>query len=513
MAAVPNPVDATSGEAGNAGGMAPRPVQQPLQGSQPKGTTLSGGPMGARPERKKPFGPKAGGPLRVGSAGSESDEESGDPLAGESPKSGSTGAPTTGSLRAELPPKPTRRDRISEDLEREIEAALGDQSLDSLLTGGVVPTSTEKLQAESRRRAQVIRIHGDNVFFSLDGRHEGVVSIRQFRTPPQLGDTMDVVVKSINEEDGLCELMVPGASVEVADWGDLSDGAVVEAKVTAANSGGLECEVNRIRGFIPASQIGLYRVENLPDYVGQKLLCVVTEANPQRRNLVLSHRAVLEREKAASRQEFYAGLEVGQTREGTVRKIHDFGAFVDLGGADGLIHISQLSWERVKHPSEIVQEGQKVQVRIEKVDPDTGKISLSYRSLQDHPWTNAAQQFPVNSMVHGVVSRIANFGAFVKLGPGIEGLIHITELAHYRVSNISKVLREGQEVDVKVLSVDPDAQRIALSLKAALPAPEAKEEPEAPDEPPRPLVVPKRSGPLKGGVDRSNGGDQFGLRW
>ena len=425
------------------------------------------------------------------------------------------GIPTE-QLRVSLPPKPSRRDKLSAELEEELEAALGGATLDSLLGDPTsARSSADELEVDARRRAQVLRVHGDNVFFALGGRHEGVVSLRQFAVPPNPGDAFDVIVKQISAEDGLCELVIPGASIDVSDWSDLREGAVVEAKVTGSNAGGLECEVNRIRGFIPASQIGLYRVENFADQVGQKLLCVVTEANAQRQNLVLSHRAVLERQKEESRKDFYAGLEVGQMREGVVRKIHDFGAFVDLGGADGLIHISQLSWERVKHPSEVVQEGQKVQVRIEKIDSETGKLSLSLRNQQDHPWLGAEQKYPVGTMVRGTVSRLANFGAFVKIGPGVEGLVHVTELAHYRVANISKVVKEGQEVEVKIISVDPEAQRIALSLKAALPVPESKSAAAADeaDEAPRALAVPKRSGPLKGGVDRPSDGDKFGLQW
>src|SRR5262249_35121398 len=154
--------------------------------------------------------------------------------------------------------------------------------------------------------------------------------------------------------------------VTVADWGDLVEGVLVEAKITAANKGGLECEVRAIRGFIPAGQVSLYRVENLEEFVGQKMICVVIEANAQKRNLVLSRRAMLEREKAEARTKLIAEIQPGDIREGTVTRIQDFGAFVDLGGIDGLVHISKLGWDRVKHPSDVVSEGQKVNVKVEK---------------------------------------------------------------------------------------------------------------------------------------------------
>lgn len=416
-----------------------------------------------------------------------------------------------------LPPKPNRRERLSADLEAEIEAALGGRTLDAMLTGTEAAASKELVELDSRRAATVVRVHGDNAFFSLGGRHEGVASVRQFATPPEAGQAYDVIVRGYNNEDGLYELLIPGASIEVGDWSDLQEGSIVEARVTGANTGGLEVEVNKMRGFIPISQIALYRIENTAEFVGQKLVCVVTEANPQRRNLVLSRRAVLEREKEESRRKFYEQLQVGQVLEGVVRKIEDFGAFVDLGGADGLIHVSQMSWDRVKHPSEAVELGQKVKVRVEKFDPQTGKIGLSLRTLQENPWDNIDTKFPVGSTAKGTVSRIAKFGAFVKLASGVEGLIHISELAHYRVTQVEKVVKEGQEVEVKVVSIDPENQRIGLSLKATLAKPEpvdaSKSAIEEKEEPPRQPAIKRKPGPLKGGFDRPTGGDGIGLNW
>jgi small subunit ribosomal protein S1 len=262
---------------------------------------------------------------------------------------------------------------------------------------------------------------------------------------------------------------VPGASLVASKWTDVAEGSLVEAKITAANTGGLECEVAGTRGFIPASQVAMYRIENFGDYVGQKLVCVVTESNERRGNLVLSRRAVLEREKEESKKALLAELEPGQMREGIVRKLQDFGAFVDIGGVDGLIHISQMSWERVKHPSEVLAEGQKVRVRVEKIDHETGKIGLSLKNPEEHPWTGIEQKFPVGSTVRGPVSRIAQFGAFVKLAPGVEGLIHISELAHHKVFRVENVVKEGEEVECKVLSVDTEAQGSASHSKRRSP--------------------------------------------
>jgi small subunit ribosomal protein S1 len=188
-----------------------------------------------------------------------------------------------------------------------------------------------------------------------------------------------------------------------------------------------------------------------------------------------------------------------------------------LGGVDGLIHISQLSWERVKHPSEVLKEGQKIRVRIEKIDTESGKIGLSLKNPEEHPWAGIEQRFPVGTIVRGPVTRTAAFGAFVKIAPGVEGMIHISELAHHRVYAVQNVVKEGQEVEAKILTVDADAQRIALSMKATVQPPQkesTKKEEAAPvDEPVRAPIVAKRAGDLKGGTKSKSGGEKFGLNW
>lgn len=412
---------------------------------------------------------------------------------------------------------PSKRGPLPADLEAELAEALGELSFEQVLKQEEVSRTGSNLDVDTRLPAPVVRIHNDDVFFALDGRNEGVASLRLFRDPPEVGSQHEVIITGYDNENGLYLVTVPGGAVAVSDWADIQEGSIVEARVTAANTGGLECTVNHIRGFIPASQISTYRVENLGQFVNEKMLCVVTEANPQRKNLVLSRRAIMEREKEAARAETLAGLKVGDVREGIVRSLREFGAFVDLGGVDGLIHISKMSWDRVKHPSEVLAEGQKVKVKVDSIDTDTGKIGLSYRDEAEHPWNNIEAKFPPGSTVKGVVSRIANYGAFVKLAPGVEGLLHISELAHHRVVRVQNHVDEGQEVEVKVLEVDKPSQRISLSLKANLAAPEPKDkkpdQPQEVDEPRRePAVRPRRS-TLKGGTDNRLGGEQFGLKW
>src|SRR5262249_14061645 len=209
----------------------------------------------------------------------------------------------------------------------------------------------------------------------------------------------------------------PHAAIVAANWGDITEGVMVEARVTGHNKGGLECEVNNIRAFMPASQVDVYRVEDFSQFVGQKFPCIVTEARPERGNLVLSRRAVIERQKAAAKEQLLTELAEGQIREGVVRSLQPFGAFVDLGGVDGLLHVSQLSWQRVKHPGDVLQLGQTVKVLVRKIDPDTHKISLALRDLSENPWTKVTSNYPVTSTVKGTVTKIMEFGAFVQLEP------------------------------------------------------------------------------------------------
>jgi small subunit ribosomal protein S1 len=429
-------------------------------------------------------------------------------------------APTAKPRRADLPPPsygktpvPSIRGELPAEWQREVEEALGGLSVDDVLEPGQQLAAAVDLEPESRHQARIVSIHNDDVFVELGGRNQGVLSLRQFPQPPAVGSVVEVAVVRFDADEGLYQLSLPNSAIVAANWGDIAEGVMVEARVTGHNKGGLECEVNNIRAFIPASQIDVYRVEDFAQFVGQKFPTIVTEARPERGNLVLSRRAVVERQKAAAKEQLLTELAEGQIREGVVRSLQAFGAFVDLGGVDGLLHVSQLSWQRVKHPSDVLQLGQTVKVLIRKIDPDSHKISLALRDLTESPWTTVASKYPVSSTARGTVSKIMEFGAFVQLEPGIEGLVHISELAHKRVFRVGDIVKEGDQVDVKVQSVDPQQQRISLSMKAlaARPGPVKKEEPEVEE---RALPPPtKRKTPLKGGLGRATGGDGFGLKW
>ncbi|MFK7765936.1 MAG: S1 RNA-binding domain-containing protein [Mariniblastus sp.] len=415
----------------------------------------------------------------------------------------------------ELPPIKSETG-FSDDVDAEIEAALNDISMDDVVAK--TEASKTEIEPNTRVKAAVTKVHDDSVFVKLAGQYEGIATLHHFKEAPKEGDLVEVIVRSLNKEDGLYELAVPGASVGVSDWGDIIEGSIVEARVTGSNTGGLEATVNAIRGFIPASQIDRFRVEDFSVYVNQKFPCVVVEVNPDKRKLVLSRRAILDRENEEKRKELLKELEAGQVREGVVTKLMDFGAFVDLGGVEGLIHISKISWSRVKHPSEVLKVGEGVKVKIEKIDIESNRISLSHRDTIDHPWKKVDEQFAVDDVVKGTVTRIADFGAFVKIAPGIEGLVHISELSYQRIAKVDNVVKEGQEIEVKIKSIDPQSQKISLSHKACLapPAPKAssgKPKEPAVEEPPRELAVPASNEPLKGGTDRKSGGEGIGLKW
>lgn len=419
---------------------------------------------------------------------------------------------------ATSPAAPTQRPaaipkRLSPELEQELAEALGDAAIDELLDSPGTSTADRELAPQTRHRARVLSVHGENVFVDLGVRNQGVVPTRQFDEPPQADAEIDVLVQRFDAAQGLYDLSLPGAGVSVADWSQLSEGLLIDVRVSGHNKGGLECEVHGIRGFIPASHVALYHIENLEELVGERMTCLVTEVSPRRKRLVLSRRAVLERERQEAREKLLAELAPGQIRDGVVRTLRDYGAFVDLGGVDGLLHVSQLSWSRVGHPKEVLQPGQRLQVKVLKVDKESGKISLGLRDLLENPWSEIANRYAPGTDVLGKVTKLLDFGALVELEPGVEGMVHISELAPQHVRRVQDVVSAGQEVNVRVLSVDTEAKRIALSLKA-LAAPAKEAEPETP-EPKRAKHQPKkRQVPLRGGTGGGQSeGDRFGLRW
>jgi predicted RNA-binding protein with RPS1 domain len=427
-----------------------------------------------------------------------------------------------------LPPSkrvavPNLRAALDDDLEADFEAALEGVAVEALLDTAA-DRAEKPLDPGTRVTGTVLAVGPDTAFIDLGGRRQGAMKLAGLLDAgadlPAVGQVIEVSVGSRNEEDGLYDVASANRAVAVEDWTQLQAGMVVEARVTAANKGGLECEVAGLRGFMPASLVSTWRIENLEELVGQTLESLVTELVPEARRLVLSRRAVIERQAADARAKLLETLEPGTELEGTVRSVREFGAFVDIGnGVEGLVHVSELSWERVANAADILQAGQKVRVIVKKIDHQTGKIGLSARDLVESPWKRAADKYHVGATVKGAVSRIAQFGAFVRLEPGVEGLVHISELATRHIRSVADVVREGQEVECRVLAVDPDEQRMSLSIKALAPRPAAAAaddaspaeaaEPEPESQPP----ATKRAGPLKGGLGGDSQGARFGLKW
>ena len=419
---------------------------------------------------------------------------------------------------------PSIRGGLDEDLEADFEAALEGVAIDDLLEAGVTAKADAPLDPGTRLMATVLSIGPDTAFVDLGGRRQGAMKLAGLLDAgidlPAVGDSIEVSVGSRNEEDNLYDIALANRAVAVEDWSQLQAGMIVEARVTASNKGGLECEVAGLRGFMPASLVSTWRIENLEEMVGQTLDSLVTEIVPEARRLVLSRRAVIEKQAADAKAKMLETLEPGVEFDGIVRSVREFGAFVDIGnGVEGLIHVSELSWDRVANAADVLKAGEKVRVVVKKVDHQTGKIGLSARDLIESPWKRAGDKYHVGATVKGVVSRIAQFGAFVKLEPGVEGLVHISELATRRIRSVSDVAREGQQVECRVIAVDPDEQRLSLSIKALAPPPAAKdqapvEEPEADEPEAPPPVVKKRNTPLKGGTGGTQSqGEKFGLRW
>ncbi|NLV71564.1 MAG: 30S ribosomal protein S1 [Actinobacteria bacterium] len=321
----------------------------------------------------------------------------------------------------------------------------------------------------------VVRVDKDEVLVDIGYKSEGVVpanelSIRKSVDPSEevsVGDVVDALVLTKEDADGRLILSRKRARFERA-WQRIEkaaeEGTPVTGNVIEVVKGGLILDLG-VRGFLPASLVDIRRVAELDEFLGQALECRVIELNRFRNNVVLSRRAVLEEERRGAREQILDRMNVGDLVSGTISNIVDFGAFVDLDGIDGLIHISELSWSHVNHPSEVLTIGQKVDVRVLDIDRERQRISLGLKQTQKDPWQQVFENRQVNEIVHGKVTKLVSFGAFVEIEEGVEGLIHISELAQHHVEDPSEIVRPGQEVNVKIIEIDPDRRRLSLSLK------------------------------------------------
>ncbi len=326
---------------------------------------------------------------------------------------------------------------------------------------------------------RVVRIDKDEVLVDIGYKSEGVIPLNELSIRKsvnvadevQLGEMIDALVMEKEDQDGRLVLSKKRARFEKA-WKRIeaasTAGATVEGTVIEVVKGGLILDLG-VRGFLPASLVDIRRVQDLDEFMGQKLECKVIELNRSRNNVVLSRRAVLEHDRREVRQRILDDLEPGKVVEGTISNIVDFGAFVDLDGIDGLIHISELSWSHVNHPSEVLNVGEKVDVKVLEIDRERQRISLGLKQTQADPWQSVIETYQMNDIVPGKVTKVVTFGAFVEIHAGVEGLVHISELADHHVENPREVVNQGDELEVRIIEIDADRRRLSLSLKRVTP--------------------------------------------
>ncbi|MBI5309459.1 MAG: 30S ribosomal protein S1 [Actinobacteria bacterium] len=324
-------------------------------------------------------------------------------------------------------------------------------------------------------QGEVVRIDRDEVLVDIGYKSEGVIplnelSIRKNVNPEDevsLGETVDALVVTKEDADGRLVLSKKRAKFEKA-WRKIEEasesGEPVEGTVIEVVKGGLIVDLG-IRGFLPASLVDIRRVQDLDEFKSQTVRCKVIELNRSRNNVVLSRRAILEEERKEVRQQIIDNLERGSVVEGAISNIVDFGAFVDLDGIDGLIHISELSWSHVNHPSEVVSIGDVVKVKVLDIDHDRQRISLGLKQTQEDPWQKVIDTHHIGDVLEGTVTKIVSFGAFVEIYNGVEGLVHISELSEQHVENPRQVLSEGDTVRVRILEIDTERRRLSLSAK------------------------------------------------
>jgi small subunit ribosomal protein S1 len=380
---------------------------------------------------------------------------------------------------AEAAPAPPERDLTPEELIAAMEASFKDFNDGDIVDG------------------EVVKIDRDEVLLDIGYKSEGVIpskelSIRHDVDPNEVvkvGDKIEALVLQKEDKEGRLILSKKRAQYERA-WGRIEEvmtsGETIKGPVIEVVKGGLILDIG-LRGFLPASLVDLRRVRDLHPFVGTELEAKIIELDRNRNNVVLSRRAFLEESQSEGRKSFLQSLQKGERRKGTVSSIVNFGAFVDLGGVDGLVHVSELSWKHVDHPGEVVAVGQEVEVEVLDVDLERERVSLSLKATQEDPWKEFERTSTAGSIINGQVTKLVPFGAFIRVAPGIEGLVHISEISHEHVDSPESVLSVGDEVQVKVIDVDVSRRRVSLSMRqvSAPPKrePEIKAEPEARREP------------------------------
>ncbi|AMV34014.1 30S ribosomal protein S1 [Pirellula sp. SH-Sr6A] len=361
-------------------------------------------------------------------------------------------------------------------LEQELDMMFGDTAEELILDS--LEDANRQFDVNQIVEGKIVEINDEFVVVDVGFKSEGAIHKNEWEEgepPPQIGDTVKVLIEEVEDqhtapEDSRAMISLSKKKAEkIIQWekmmASVQEGQVVTGTVIRKIKGGLLVDIG-VNVFLPASQVDIRRPNDIGDYIGRVVQCEVLKIDETRRNIVVSRRSLIEKQREEDREHLMAELEVGQIRKGIVKNIADFGAFVDLGGIDGLLHITDMSWERIGHPTEMVAIDQEIEVKILQIDREKQKIALGLKQKQNNPWTNIADKYPVGSTVPGEVVNVMSYGAFVKLEPGIEGLVHISEMSWTRrINHPSEMVQIGDKIDVKILGVDAQGQQLSLGIK------------------------------------------------
>jgi len=359
-------------------------------------------------------------------------------------------------------------DLTPEEVDRQVREALGVVKPEDM--GEVYNQSVKNFEVDSILKGRIVNIINNDVIVDIGYKSEGVVPLDQFEDPTRVkeGDDVEVLLEAVEDESGMIALSKRKAD-RIRGWerviSTYNEGDVVKGRVTRKIKGGLLLEIG-VPVFLPASQISIRRSGDIAEYIGQELECKIIKIDESRMNIVVSRRKLLEEQRESQKRDLLNDIEVGQIRKGIVKNITDFGAFVDLGGIDGLLHITDMSWGRINHPSEVLKIDQEIEVKVLKVDKEKERISLGLKQKQESPWANIETKYPVGSRVKGKVVNVLSYGAFVQLEDGVEGLVHISEMSWTkRINHPNQVVSPGDEIEVVVLEIKKEKQEISLGMK------------------------------------------------
>ena len=387
--------------------------------------------------------------------------------------------PTESAEHVRASATPVKPVDVSEEEQKEMDRELEDMMTASaddpeLAELGAAPTGKpgESVESGAEMTGTVVGVSDDDVFLEFGAKSQGVMERGQFGKKEliEVGRRVDVVVDRYDQDSGLLIVYRVGA-VQRANWNNLAVGMLVEGRVTGMIKGGLEVDLQGIRAFMPGSQASTSPMKDLSVLLNEKIRCEVVEVNRRSKNVIVSRRKQIQKDEAEARDRLRAELEVGQVRKGIVKNITEFGAFVDLGGLEGLVHISDLSWGTVEKVSDVVSTGQEIQVKVLKIDDSRGRISLGFKHAQPDPWVNVEERYPVGTQLKARVIRLVDFGAFVEVENGVEALVPISEMGWTHTKRPTDATAVGDMVDAVVIRMEPKKRRLALSMKQAQPDP------------------------------------------